>query len=166
MPRARPAVYATARLPAETLGRVRAACETGVREASGPLTREELIASLEGAAGLLCVNNAPLDAAFFASLPASVRVISQVGVGYDNVDLPAATEASVLVCNTPNVLTRAVADLTLGVIVYVARNLGPFSAFAKASWGRAPAPALGVDVHAKTLGIMGLGACLFIDDRG
>ena len=152
-----PSVYITARLPEVSLDRVRGACEPRLRDGTGPLTRSELLESLGEAAGLLCGNSAPLDAQFFAAVPPPLRVIAQVGVGYDNVDLAAATRAGIVITNTPNVLTNAVADLTLGLIVHVARNLGQFSTFAKSSWGRAPAPSFGVDVHGKTLGIIGLG---------
>jgi glyoxylate reductase len=150
-------VFVTARLPEQSIARLRAACEPRLREASTPLTRAELLESLAGATGLLCGNSAPLDAQFFASVPPPLRVIAQVGVGYDNVDLAAATTAGIVITNTPNVLTNAVADLTLGLIVYVARNLGQFSTYAKSAWGRGPAPSFGVDVHGKTLGIIGLG---------
>ncbi|HXH22886.1 MAG TPA: D-glycerate dehydrogenase [Dehalococcoidia bacterium] len=150
-------VFVTARLPEETLARLGTVCAPRLRQAAGPLTRAELLESLSGAVGLLCGNSAPLDAQFFASVPPPLRVIAQVGVGYDNVDLAAATKAGIVVTNTPNVLTEAVADLTLGLIVYVCRNLGAFSAYAKTGWGRAAPPAFGVDVHGKTLGIIGLG---------
>jgi len=152
-----PAAYITARLPEEVVDRIRAVSQVGLRQSTAPLTQEELLGSLEGVTGLLCGNSAPLNGQFFASVPRGLRVIAQVGVGYDNVDLEAATAAGIMICNTPNVLTKAVADLTLGLIVHVARNLGQFSTFAKSGWGRGAPPAFGVDVHDKTLGIIGLG---------
>src|SRR5207237_2155924 len=95
---------------------------------------------------------------FFEALSPSVKVISQVGVGYDNVDMLAATRAGVTICNTPGVLTDAVADLTLGLIVAVSRRLADFALFARTGgWGQRTPPPFGTDVHGKTLGIVGLG---------
>jgi glyoxylate reductase len=150
-------VFVTARLPDASVERLCAACEPRLRQASGPLTRAELLESLAGATGLLCGNSAPLDAQFFAAVPPPLRVIAQVGVGYDNVDLEAATKAGIVITNTPNVLTEAVADLTLGLVVHVCRNFDAFASYAKSGWGRTQAPSFGVDVHGRTLGIIGLG---------
>ncbi len=153
----RPPVYVATSLSDHDIARLEGVCEVTVRGMTGRPSRSELLEGLGTSKGLLCVNNAPLDSAFFDAVPPALRVISQIGVGFDNVDLAAATRAGILICNTPDVLTRAVADLTLGLIVYLARNLGPFSAFAKSSWGSGPYPAAGTDVHGKTLGIIGMG---------
>lgn len=152
-----PRVYVTARVGDDVIARIRATCDTRVRPATSTPARAELLAGIEDAAGLLCSNSSPLDAAFFEAAPPTLRVIAQVGVGYDNVDLDAATRAGIAICNTPDVLTEAVADLTLGLIVTVARNMPAFSTYAKTGWGRTAAPSFGVDVHGKTLGIIGMG---------
>ncbi len=155
---ARPFVYIASRLPDDCLERVKAACDMSVREAAGRVTPEEALASLEGASGMLNGNGTRLDHAFFAEVPGTVRVISQIGVGYDNVDVPAATEAGILICNTPGVLTDAVADLTLGLIISISRRLPEFATYTReGGWGVRPGPAMGADVHGKTLGIVGLG---------
>jgi glyoxylate reductase len=85
-------------------------------------------------------------------------VISNNGVGYDNVDIPYATSRGVLVCNTPGVLTDAVADLTYGFMIDLARGITRADRFVRErQWGAAPPMALGTDLRGKTLGILGLG---------
>jgi lactate dehydrogenase-like 2-hydroxyacid dehydrogenase len=87
-----------------------------------------------------------------------LRVVSNHGVGYDNVDLAAATERGVIVCNTPGVLTDAVADLTMALIVALARRLFEAQRFvAEGRWRPGTAMPLGSDVRGKTLGIVGYG---------
>ena len=78
------------------------------------------MAALENVEGVIGSNQLPMDADVLASGP-KLRVVSNFGVGFDNVDLEAATTRGVLVCNTPGVLTDAVADLTLGLILALAR---------------------------------------------
>ncbi len=115
------------------------------------------MAALANAEGVLGSNQLPMDAEVLASGP-RLRVVSNFGVGFDNVDLKAAQERGVLVCNTPGVLSDAVADLTLGLIVALARRLPEAERFVReGGWGTRPGLALGTDVRGKTLGIIGLG---------
>jgi len=89
-----------------------------------------------------------------------LKVIGRYGVGYDNVEVPAATEKGIYVTYTPCVLCDAVADETLGLIICAARRLPQADAYVKAKrWGVGwPAVfPLGVEVTGKTLGIVGLG---------
>jgi glyoxylate reductase len=100
----------------------------------------------------------PVDAALLEAAPA-LRVVSGYGVGYDNFDIAAATARGVAICNTPDVLTEAVADFTLGALLAFTRRIVANNAYvASGAWSaRQPGPPLGVDLAGKTLGIVGYG---------
>ncbi|MBP6842025.1 MAG: D-glycerate dehydrogenase, partial [Kofleriaceae bacterium] len=84
-------------------------------------------AALRGAAmaadGVVCLLSDPIDRALLAAAP-RLRVVANVAVGVDNIDVAAATELGVCVANTPDVLTEATADLTWALILAAARRLG------------------------------------------
>jgi len=83
-----------------------------------------------------------------------LKVISRYGVGVDNVDLKAATEAGVVVTNTPGTNHISVAELTMGLIISLARHIPQYNSSTKAgSWGRVT----GLELAGKTLGLIGLG---------
>jgi lactate dehydrogenase-like 2-hydroxyacid dehydrogenase len=153
----RPRVFISLPLSDEQVAPL-ADCEIIRRTGSGPVQREELIKMLAGVAGLLGsaqlkVPNEVIDAS------PSLRVISNFGVGYDNVDIAYARERGIAVCNTPGVLSGAVADLTLGLMLQLARNLGDAQAVVREGrWvkGAPPLP-LGADLTGKTLSIIGMG---------
>ena len=119
---------------------------------------EELQAALATAEGLLCSNQIPITAAVMDRAPL-LRVISGFGVGYNNVDLEEATRRGIAVCNTPGVLSAAVADLTIGMIVMASRHAVPNADYVReGGWSRRePAPGLGWDLAGKTLGLIGFG---------
>jgi len=114
--------------------------------------------SLATAEGLLCSNQIPIPAALMDAAP-HLRVISGFGVGYNNVDIEVATARGIAVCNTPGVLSAAVADLTIGMIVMASRRLFANAAFVReGGWARGEAaPGLGWDLAGKTLGLIGFG---------
>ena len=128
------------------------------RTAAGPIQHKELMEMIAGAAGhlgsaVLAIPNEVIDAA------PRLRVISNFGVGFDNVDLSYARQRGIDVCNTPGVLSDAVADLTLGLILQLARGLGEAQAMVRQGrWvkGAHPLP-LGSDLKEKTLTILGMG---------
>ncbi len=153
----RPRVYVAIRLPADARARIDAACDVDYFEGEGIPSESELIDGVAKADGLLGSAQLPVDSDVFAAA-SKLRVVSNFGVGFDNVDLEAATKDGVLVCNTPGVLTDAVADLTLGLILALARHLPEAERFARdGDWQRGARLALGTDVGGKTLGIVGLG---------
>ena len=88
-----------------------------------------------------------------------VRVIANVAVGFDNIDVPAATEAGILITNTPDVLTDTTADLAFALLLAAARRIVESHQFLHAgSWKKWAIDLLvGHDVHHRTLGILGLG---------
>jgi lactate dehydrogenase-like 2-hydroxyacid dehydrogenase len=138
-------------LPPESEARVRDSCAVDF------VTGRDLPAALSDAEGVLLINNVPVNDALFDAAP-NLRVVSGFGVGYNNVDLEAATRRGVLICNTPGVLNDAVADLTMGLILALARRIPENDAFVRARrWGTSPLPPFGFDVRGKTLGIIGFG---------
>ncbi len=108
---------------------------------------------------LLPLLTVAVDEELLAAASPRLRVVANYAVGFDNVDVPAATRRGVLVTNTPGVLTEATADLTWALILGIARRLVEGDRFMRAGqydgWG--PLLLLGADVAGKTLGIVGLG---------
>lgn len=120
--------------------------------------REELLAALAQAEGVLLSNMVRVNSELFEAAPA-LRVVSGVGVGYNNFDIEEATRRGVAICNTPGVLTDAVADLTVALILSLTKRLFRNEAYARSgAWAaREPLPPQGTDVRGKTLGIVGFG---------
>ena len=107
--------------------------------------------------GWLTTVKQPVNAGILAELPA-VRTVSNYAVGYDNIDVPAATGRGVRICNTPGVLDDAVAALTVGAILNAVRGLSRAERFVRSGQWAAGSPfPLTSDVHGKTIGILGLG---------
>jgi glyoxylate reductase len=153
----KPVIYQVLRLPDYVQEWVDAECEAIPYQGSGPATRDDLAENLPKAVGLLVSNQLPVDNDLIAANP-QLRVISILGVGYDRVDVPFATEHGVLVCNTPVASTDAVADLTLGLIIAVDRHIMPAHEHVRfGAWAKGVRLASGVDLRGKTLGILGLG---------
>jgi D-3-phosphoglycerate dehydrogenase len=118
-----------------------------------PLTSDELRQLLSGCHGFI----AGLDTIDRAALAAadSLRVIARYGVGVDRVDLDAARERGIVVTNTPGANASAVAELTIGLMLALARSLVPTSLATQAGqWPRSA----GLSVAGKTVGLLGLGA--------
>jgi glyoxylate/hydroxypyruvate/2-ketogluconate reductase len=111
------------------------------------------------AEGLITTVTDKVDAAFLAACP-KLKVISNIGVGVNNIDLAACTARGVLVCNTPDVLNAATADLGFALLLSTARRITEAEQFVRAGdWKKAFAvnQFLGHDVAGATLGIIGMG---------
>lgn len=153
----RPRVFLATPLIDSARALLEAACDVVVYDQPRRITRAELIASLAEVDGLLISNQIPLDNALFDRLP-MLKAVANIGVGYDNVDIPYATSVGVLICNTPDVLTLAVADLTYGFLLALARGITRADRYVRERrWGVEPPLPLGVELRGKTLGILGLG---------
>ncbi len=151
-----PVVYLTFPLPDDVLARIEAECAVVKFGARGQPAKPELLAALNDIDGVLATTRVPFDEEVLAAAP-RLRVVSNFGVGYDNVDVEAATRHGVLVCNTPGVLSDAVADLAMGLVIALARRLVDSErSVREGQWIRGAAQ-LGADLKGKTLGIIGLG---------
>ncbi len=115
----------------------------------------EAIKEVEGVLGTSRVNP---DSEYFELAP-NLRVFSSYGVGYDAIDIEAATRRGVVVCNTPGVLTNAVANLTVSMVFVLTRKLIENESYVRSGgWARREeAPALGMDIEGKTFGVIGFG---------
>ena len=154
-----PPVFVTRTLPGSApLARLRAATTPDVWELDRPPTAEEVATRSAGCAGLLTMLTERVDAALLDCRP-EVSVVANMAVGYDNVDVAAATERGVLVTNTPGVLTETTADLAFALLLGAARRINESEhAVRDGSWGPwHPTWMLGSAVHGATLGIVGPG---------
>lgn len=111
---------------------------------------------LQRIGGLLCTLRTAADAELFRALPA-LKVVSNMAVGYDNVNVEAATREGVLVCNTPEVLDAAVADIGFGLVLCLGRRLVELDRFTRDGRWLRGAPPYGWDLAGKTLGLLGMG---------
>lgn len=114
---------------------------------------------LPGVSGLVSQLTDSLGAEFFAENPA-LRVVANVAVGFDNIDVDAAERAGVVVTNTPGVLTEATADLTMALLLAAARRITEGDALVRSGgyegWELMQHP-MGLDISGKTIGIVGMG---------
>jgi lactate dehydrogenase-like 2-hydroxyacid dehydrogenase len=150
--------YVTRELPGGALDRLRSVHEVEVWPERLPPPYEELAAQAADAEGLLALLTDRIDAALIEHCP-RLRAISNYAVGYDNIDVEAATAHGITVGNTPDVLTEATADLTWALLLAAARQLPEAMASVREgdwlTWE--PARYLGQAVAGATLGIIGMG---------
>ena len=127
------------------------------RQAEAP-SRGELLEGVVGAVGLLSLLSDKVDAELLDRAP-DLRVVANYAVGYDNVDVAAASERGIWVTNTPDVLTEATADLAFALLLACARRVVEGDAYMRAGsfTGWQPKLLLGVDLAGATLGVVGLG---------
>jgi lactate dehydrogenase-like 2-hydroxyacid dehydrogenase len=154
----KPAVYITRRIPEAGLQMVRETCDVRMWEGELPPPREVVLDEVTGCDGLLCLLTTAVDAEVIAA-GEKLRVISQMAVGVDNVDVGAATAAGIPVGHTPGVLTDATADMTFALLMAGARRVSEGVDYVRAGKWRTwdPMGLLGADVWGATLGIVGLG---------
>jgi len=152
-------VFVTRRLPDTILAPVhQAGITTTLWTERRDLTQAELIERCLQHDALLSIGHNALTAAFFEAVP-HLKVVSLLSVGYDHVDVPAATRAGIPVGNTPDVLSDATADTAFLLLMATARKaIYHHKRIARSHWGfYDPFEDLGTDLHGKTLGIFGLG---------
>lgn len=124
----------------------------------GAPSPEELLAGLNGAVGAITLLTDRIDGAVLDAAP-SIRVVANLAVGYDNIDVEAALARGVVVTNTPDVLTDATADLAWALLLGAARRIGEGERLVRSGrWtGWSPTQLLGASLPGKTLGVYGLG---------
>lgn len=154
---AKPKVFVTRRIPAVGLALLGEACDLQVWPVAGPPGPDDLRRGVADADGLLCLHPDRIDAAVLHAGP-RLKVVSTYAVGYDNIDIEAATRRGLPVGHTPDVMTETVADFTLLLMLAAARRLVEAVDHVRRGWGPVgPATLLGRDLHGATLGIIGLG---------
>lgn len=123
-----------------------------------PLSKREIIHGVQKSDALISMLTDPIDRDVIEAAP-DLKIIANYAVGYNNIDIKAATERKIAVTNTPGVLTETTADLTWGLILSLSRKIPQAEQLLRAGkWGGwAPTQFLGSDIHGKTLGIIGMG---------
>ncbi|MEO8207513.1 MAG: D-glycerate dehydrogenase [Chloroflexota bacterium] len=155
----RPRVFIARQIPDIGMKLILDACDPVVWPEDMPPPREALLEAVAGCDGVLTMLTDRVDDGFLDAAGAPLRVVSNMAVGYDNIDVPACTRRGVAVGITPGVLTETTADLTWALILAAARRLPEGERFVHSGDWRTWSPMyqLGVDIHGATLGIIGFG---------
>ena len=155
----KPRVFVTRVVPEGGLVPIRAACDADVWPEELPPPRPVLLEKVRGIDGLLCLLTDQIDGALMDAAGPGLRVISNHAVGYDNVDVAAATARGIPVGNTPGILTETTADFAFALLMAAARRVVEGAGYVRAgrwrTWG--PMTLLGHDIHGATLGLVGMG---------
>ena len=154
----RPSVFVTRALPGDPLPPLRAIADVDVWPDEAPPPHDELVRRAAACDALLTMLTDPIDAAVLDA-GKRLRIVATMAVGYDNIDVAAATERGILVTNTPGVLTETTADLTFALLLAAARRIVEGDRLTRTGGWRSwhPSFLLGHDVYGATLGIVGLG---------
>ena len=154
----KPPIYITRRLPEPALQSLLEVCEVEIWDQDVPPPYEMIMDRVRDKEALLCLLTDRIDAALMDAAP-GLKAISQCAVGYDNVDVGAATARGIPVGNTPGVLTDATADFAFTLLMAAARRIGEAIDYVRDgrwnTWGLTLL--LGQSVYGATLGIVGLG---------
>jgi glyoxylate reductase len=155
----KPKVVITRRLPGVSLSRIKEKAKAVLPDRDGPMPRKELLGKIRGASGVLSTLADRIDAPLMDAAGKTLRVVSNFAVGINNIDLAEATRRRIRVCNTPDVLTEATADLGFGLLMAAARRFSESERFLREGkfTGWDPWGFLGVPVFGRTLGIVGMG---------
>lgn len=137
---------------------LRESAEVTINREDRSMTPEEIITALPGTMGMLAMGSDPVTARLLEA-GKDLKVVANNAVGFNNIDLAAATRLKIAVTNTPDVLTDTTADLSFALILGVARRIAEADRFVRAGrWtGWTPRLMIGGDVHGKILGVIGLG---------
>jgi glyoxylate reductase len=151
-------VFITRHLTPQAEEKLNTFCQAEYWPEETPPPYEVLLEKTRAIDGLVCLLTDPIDQQLIHQAE-NLKVISQVAVGVDNIDLDAAASRGIPVGHTPDLLTDATADLTFALILAAARRLGEAVDYARGghwqTWGLTTL--LGADVHGATLGIVGMG---------
>ena len=151
-------VLVTRRLPDKAMRLLYETCEVELNPYDRVMTEDEIIQGVSDKQGLLCLLTDTVNAAIMDA-GKNLEIISNYAVGFNNIDVKAATERRILVTNTPGVLTETTADLAWALLMATARRIVEADGFMRRGdykgWG--PMLLLGGDVYGKTLGLVGMG---------
>ncbi|MGY0288145.1 MAG: glyoxylate reductase [Candidatus Methanodesulfokora washburnensis] len=155
----KPSLFMTREIPKRGLNIIRENFDVDLWPDEAPPSKEEIIRRIKDKQALVSLLTDPIDEEVINSAP-NLRIIAQYAVGFDNIDLKAATKRGIYVTNTPEVLTETTADFAFALMLAVARRVVEADKYVrngkwKVAWH--PLMMLGEDVHGRTLGIVGLG---------
>lgn len=154
-----PEIAVTRWIPDDAVKVLAEAGEVAVSGLDRPLTREELLEFVAGTDAVVGMLHDRLDGALADAAGPGLKVVANVAVGYDNVDVPALAGRGVVVTNTPGVLTDATADLAFGLLLAITRRIGEGERLlrSRTPWSFHLGFLLGSGLQGKTLGIVGFG---------
>jgi glyoxylate reductase len=155
---ARPAVLVTRRIPSSVVATLEEQCAVDLWEGNAAIPPGELKARLADKQALMCLLTDRVDGPVLDAGP-GLRIVANIAVGFDNIDLAEARSRGVIVTNTPDVLTEATADFTWGLVLAVTRRIAEGERLLRrGGWsGWALDFMLGSDLRGKQLGVVGLG---------
>ncbi len=155
----KPTVLVTRKLPSSVIARLEEVFGVDLYTGGAAIPREELLRRVAGKDALICLLTDTIDAAVLDAAGPSLKIVANVAVGYNNIDVPSCRARSIVVTNTPDVLTNACADFTWALILAVTRRLGEGERVVRAgAWtGWALDYLLGMELRGKQLGLVGLG---------
>lgn len=155
----KPKVFVTRVIPDKGLELIKDFCEVNLWESELPPSRDELMRRVQGVDGLLCLLTDKVDGEVMDAAGEQLKVISNFAVGYDNIDVNAATARKLPVGNTPDVLTDATADFAFTLMLSAGRRVLEGDRYVRAgkwqTWG--PMLLLGTEMRGSTLGLVGFG---------
>ena len=155
----RPTVVATRHFPDAVEQRLAALFDARLNPEDRQLSSDELVDRALGADGLMVAATGKVDADLINRLPSSIRIISTFSVGYEHIDIAAATARGIAVSNTPDVLTDATAEIALLLLLAAARRAHEGAEMLRQNrWtGWTPTQLMGIGLSGKRLGIVGMG---------
>ncbi|MBM7704602.1 2-hydroxyacid dehydrogenase [Metabacillus iocasae] len=155
----KPYVFITRKLPDELVKPLMDVAEVEMwNKEEEPVPAQLLREKANRATALLTMLSDTIDESLLDASP-HLKVIANLAVGFDNIDVPVATKRNIVICNTPDVLSDTTADLTFGLLMATARRLIESANYVKeGKWqGWSPYLLAGHDIHHKTIGIVGMG---------
>ncbi|OGE78961.1 MAG: hypothetical protein A2751_00645 [Candidatus Doudnabacteria bacterium RIFCSPHIGHO2_01_FULL_46_14] len=155
----KPLVVVTRKIPEAGLKLLEEKFQVKVYARDGSMKPEELKKFVKGAQAILALLNDKVDESILAAAGLQLKIVANYAVGYDNIDLAAAKKRKIIITNTPGVLTEAVAEHSIALMMAAARRVVESDKFTRAGRyeGWEPELLLGYELQGKTLGIMGLG---------
>ena len=152
-------IVVTRRIPDPAIELLEGAGDVWVSPHDRPLSADELHSAVAGADAAVTLLHDRVDDAFLDAAGPALRIVANVAVGYDNVDVEACARRGVVVSNTPGVLTEATADIAFALILMSTRRLGEGERLirARTPWSWSMFFMLGTGLQGKTLGIVGFG---------
>ncbi len=151
-------VFVSRKIPDSGISLLKGKHDVAVSKLDGVLPKKDLIKNVKGKDALLCLLTDKVDEEVMDASP-KLKIISNYAVGFDNIDVAAATKRKIIVTNTPGVLTETVAEHAFALMLGIARRIVESDAYTRKGKYKAWAPMLllGSDLNGKTLGILGLG---------
>jgi glyoxylate reductase len=154
----KPKIFITRNIPQSALDRLAEVFDISIHANDKAIGRQQLMEAVKDMDALLCLLTDSIDKELLEAAP-RLKCVSNLAVGFNNIDLEYANSRNIAVCNTPGVLTETTADLTWALLLACARRVVEADNYARSGRfeGWEPLLMLGVDVFSKTLGIIGMG---------